>query len=179
MSVEAPNPEVTETVENDESNFAFPSLNPDAAVITFDVKCRLGCLVHDLQRFKSDSGAMSRVEKANLYPFCFGPPYLSPATGEALLDLILSNKSAVRVYLGGMAGEKGYHICTSHTLAPALAKIFNLGDDFDVKSSFKQYYSRFCSAARYCGDGPALEELTNSDTSAESEKKKSKSKRRG
>ena len=179
MSSPAPNRdlEIIEATENDENISSLPSLNlSDATVITFDVKCRLECLVHDLRRFSKDSGAMSRVEKANIYPFCIGPPYLSLAASEALLNLTLSNNSTVREYLGGMAGGKGYHICTSHTLAPALATIFNLDDDFDVKSSFKEYHSRFSSAARFCGNEAALE-TTISENSVAIEKKRRKNKR--
>jgi len=159
--------------ENDENDLDIPSLHlSDDAVISFDTKCRLECLVHDLRRFKSDSAAMSRVEQANMHPFCFGPPYFSPSAGETLLNLALSDKSSVREYLGGMAGGKGYEMCTSHTLAPALVQIFNLGEDFDVKSSFKQYYPRFCSTARYCRDGVDLDKPTKSEKPAESQKKK-------
>jgi hypothetical protein len=178
MSVESPKPELPEATENDENDISLPSLNfLDTRLISFEVKCRLECLVHDLRQFKSDPRAMSQVEKANLYPFCFGPPYLSPATGEALLNLILSNNSTLREYLGGMAGRKGYHICTSHTLAPALTEIFNLDEDFEAKSSFKRYYSRFSAAARSCGDGAVLGDLTNSDTPVETLKKSKKSKK--
>jgi hypothetical protein len=150
--------EMIETTEHDETNSSLPSLNlPDPTIVTFDIKCRLECLVYDLRRFSKDSGAMSRVEKANIYPFCIGPPYISLAASEVLLNLTLSNNLIVREYLGGLAGGKGYHICTSHTLAPALAMIFNLSDDFDVKSSFKEYHSRFSSAARFCENEAALE----------------------
>ena len=168
--------EIIEATEHDENISPLPSLNlSDATVVTFDVKCRLECLVYDLRRFSKDSGAMSRVEKANIYPFCIGPPYLSLAASEALMNLTLSNNSTVREYLASMMRGKGYHICTSHTLAPALATIFNLGDDFDVKSSFKEYHSRFSSAARFCGNEAALE-MTISENSA-TIKKKRKNKR--
>jgi hypothetical protein len=124
MSSEYPDFETTETTGHDEMNPILHSLNSkDAMHLPFDVKCRLECLVYDLQRFKSDPGVMSRVEKANLYPFCFGPPYLSQAAGEALLNLTLSNNSTVQECLSGIAGGKGYYVCTSHTLAPALVHL--------------------------------------------------------
>ena len=170
--------EINEALETDAGDDNLSSVHlSENATIYFDIKCRLECLVHDLRRFKSDSGAMSRVEQANMHPFCFGPPYLSPSAGETLLNLALSDNSSVREYLGGMAGGKGYHICTSHTLAPALVHIFELADDFDTKSSFKQYYSRFCSSARYCRDMVDFDQATNSERHAGSEKKKNKGKR--
>jgi hypothetical protein len=179
MSSPAPDPdlEIVEATENDEHISSLPSLNLcDTTVVTFDVRRRLECLVHDLRRFSKDSGATSRIEKANIYPFCIGPPYLSLAASEALLNLTLSNNSTVREYLGGIAARKGYHFCTSHTLAPALATIFNLDDEVDIKSSFKEYHSRFSSAARFCGNEAALK-TTISENSEAIEKKKRKNKR--
>ena len=172
--------QTTESTENNETITSPPSINlADAALVTFDVKSRLECLVHDLRRFKSDSKAMSRVEKANMYPFCFGPPYLSPTMGETLLDLKLSNGYTVRQYLGRMALRKGYELCASHTVAPALVAIFHIDVGFDEKQSFKDYYSQFCAAARNLGNADPCAQSSMSENTPASGEKKSKKNRKG
>lgn len=122
---------------------------------------------------------MTRVKKANMYPFCFGPLYFSSSTGEALLELKLANSSTVREYLGGMTVRKGYEFCTSHTLVPALKAIFDIPNDFDERPSFKDYSSRFCAAARNSGDAAALEQLAIAEKTPLSGDKKNKKKRKG
>jgi hypothetical protein len=72
--------------------------------------------------------------------------------GETLLDMKLSNGHTVRQYLGRIAVGKGYELCASHTLAPALVAMFHIDLGFDEKQSFKDYYSQFCAAARNSGN---------------------------
>ena len=175
MTSPAPD-QTTEATENNEIIISPPSINlADVALITFDVKSRLECLVHDLRQFKSDSKAMSRVDKANIYPFCFGPPYLSPTMGDTLLDMKLSNGYTVRQYLGRMALGKGYELCASHTLAPALVAIFHIDLGFDEKQSFKDYYLQFCASVRNSGnEAPCAQSSRSENTPASGEKKTKK-----
>jgi hypothetical protein len=176
----SPTPDqTTEATETDEIITSPPSIDlADAALVTFDLKSRLECLVHDLRRFKNDSKAMSRVEKANMYPFCFGPPYFSTAMGETLLDLKLSNGYTVRQDLGRIALGKGHELCTSHTLAPALIAMFQIDLGFDEKRSFKDYYSQFCASARNSGNEvPRAQSRRSENTPASGEKKTKKNRK--
>jgi hypothetical protein len=144
----------------------------EAHILTTDVRCRLECLVHDLRSFSKDSAASTRVERANIHPFCLGPPYMPLEMGNMLLDLTLSNDLSVKEYLGSLVEGKGYHICTSHTLAPAIAEVFGLQDDFNNGSFFKKYYKQFCCAARKCGDEVALPTENTPESEQNTERKK-------
>jgi len=134
---------------------------------------RLQSLIYDLQRYSKDSAASARIDKANIHPFCLGPPYLSLTLADTLLDQKMRHHTTVREYLGDLLEGKGYFVCTSHTLAPELAKIFGIQDTFVNESSFKEFYARFCGAARFCGEEVALAPSETTTMAARSENSKS------
>ena len=127
---------------------------------TADSLRRLKSLIYDLQRYSKDSAASNRVERASIHPFCLGPPYLSLNDADNFLDQTYSaadnNTTTIREYLGALLEGKGYFVCTSHTLAPALVSVFGIQEDFMNESCFKEFYARFCAAARFCGEEVAL-----------------------
>jgi hypothetical protein len=126
---------------------------------TADSHRRLQSLIYDLQRYSKDSAASNRIERASIHPFCLGPPYLSLNDANNFLDQIYSaadNTTTIREYLGRLLEGKGYFVCTSHTLAPALVSVFGIQEDFMNESCFKEFYARFCAAARFCGEEVAL-----------------------
>ena len=127
---------------------------------TADSLRRLQSLIYDLQRYSKDSAASNRIERASIHPFCLGPPYLSLNDANNFLDHVYSaadnNTTTIREYLGGLLEGKGYFVCTSHTLAPALVSVFGIQEDFMNESCFKEFYARFCAAARFCGEDVAL-----------------------
>jgi hypothetical protein len=136
------------------------------ALHTADSLKRLQSLIYDLLRYSKDSAASKRIERASIHPFCLGPPYLSLNDGNDFLDQIYSaadNTTTIREYLGGFLEGKGYFVCTSHTLAPALVSVFGIHEGFMNESCFKEFYARFCAAARFCGEEVAL---APSETSA-------------
>ena len=55
-------------------------------------------------------------------------------------------------HLGELVQRKGYHLCTSHTLAPALINFFKIETDFENDIQFRFYYLRFISAAQSCDE---------------------------
>jgi hypothetical protein len=98
--------------------------------------------------------------------------------GETLLDLKLSNGYTVRQYLGRIALGKGYELCASHTLAPALVAMFQIDLGFDEKRSFKDCYSHFVRRLEIQGMkllGPNRVGLRKLRERREEDKEKSKS----
>ena len=151
----------------------IPAMPSPAILPSGDGLRRLQSLIYDLQRYSKDSAASMRIDKANIHPFCLGPPYLSLTLANTLLDQILSHHTTVRQYLGNILEGKGYFVCTSHTLAPELAKIFGIQDTFVNQSSFTDFYARFCAAARFCGEEVALAPSETTTIAARSKNSKS------
>lgn len=175
--------DATELQDDTQDDDFCPSLTPsEAALLTQDDKLRLQCLIQDLRRFKSDTAAEFRVQKASIYPFCLGPPYFPLTKADTLLEMTLSNHSkvkedtvkvgTVREYLANLVQGKGYEVCTSHTLAPAFLRIFGVDEGFEIRGCFKEFYGRFCGAARKCGDGEAALTTTSKEPEKSSKKKK-------
>jgi hypothetical protein len=112
---------------------------------------RIQCLIYDFRCFSKNSAAENRILQANIHPFGFGPPYMTLENADALLEMKGLDDLTLRQYLTEIIDRKGYHICTSHTLAPALATFFGIETDFKNDSGFTKYYSRFSAAALVSG----------------------------
>ena len=113
---------------------------------------RLECLIYDFRRFDKDSEAKKRVERAGIHPFSLGPPYMPVEMGQELLNST-TDGITLQEFLGDLVQRKGYQLCTSHTLGPAMMTFFKIETDFENDAEFRFYYYCFISAAQRCKEG--------------------------